>query len=179
VCLPARLCGFREVTLGLIEGEVAGCHGVTLKGCPEQCRGKSAVPRRFAVRRYSRSPLQKEDNWLDGKDHSLAQYSTTAAVSTRRARCHGTFNGSHFASSTRFLRLEVSGWWSWSDSNSPPECYGRWGCPTSSPDRTSPRVLLNPRACKSWPNTYAPLLRPVQRKPGRVLKGIACPVTMA
>src|SRR5258705_261939 len=27
-------------------------------------------------------------------------------------------------------------WWSWSDSNQPPECYGMRGCPTSSPCRT-------------------------------------------
>src|SRR5712671_6845458 len=25
-----------------------------------------------------------------------------------------------------FLRLQATGWWSWSDSNQPPECYGMW-----------------------------------------------------
>src|SRR5882724_4078657 len=35
-----------------------------------------------------------------------------------------------------FLRLRATAWWSWSDSNQPPECYGMWGCPTSSPCRT-------------------------------------------
>src|SRR5712671_3544149 len=36
----------------------------------------------------------------------------------------------------RFLRLQATAWWSWSDSNQPPECYGTRGCPTSSPCRT-------------------------------------------
>src|SRR5712672_1763350 len=26
----------------------------------------------------------------------------------------------------RFPRLEATAWWSWSDSNQPPECYGTW-----------------------------------------------------
>src|SRR2546423_7649267 len=33
------------------------------------------------------------------------------------------------------LRLRATAWWSWSDSNQPPECYGMRGCPTSSPCR--------------------------------------------
>src|ERR1700704_5174115 len=36
----------------------------------------------------------------------------------------------------RILRLQATAWWSWSDSNQPPECYGIWACPTSSPGRT-------------------------------------------
>src|SRR6266576_5422496 len=26
----------------------------------------------------------------------------------------------------RFLRLQATAWWSWSDSNQPPKCYGTW-----------------------------------------------------
>src|SRR6266576_506796 len=37
---------------------------------------------------------------------------------------------------TRILRLQATAWWSWSDSNQPPECYGMRACPTSSPGRT-------------------------------------------
>ena len=37
-------------------------------------------------------------------------------------------------------------WWSWSDSNQPPECYGIWACPTSSPGRT-PGLELEEARC--------------------------------
>src|SRR5882757_5054 len=39
------------------------------------------------------------------------------------------------------LRLQATGWWSWSDSNQPPECYGIWACPTSPPRRTPALAL--------------------------------------
>src|SRR5712671_4642351 len=39
-----------------------------------------------------------------------------------------------------FLRFRATAWWSWSDSNQQPECYGKSCCPTNSPGRTPVQI---------------------------------------
>ena len=89
-------------------------------------------------------------------------------------------DGGHFCTRPDSPVAQATGWWSWSDSNQPPECYGMWGCPTSSPCRT-PGIDSNLTLVRSWEaastgekgrsNRKRPVVVPSGEKKAAVVRG--------